>query len=144
MPNHAVIMMADQLRYDVINSGWMPNLEALMREQSSVVFNQCRCASPLCVPARGSFFTGLYPNETGSLINPLSTDRQYGFVRPSIPHLFSMMHKQWDIWHSGKVHFLTTDPMPNGMHFIHNEADYGNFLKTCKTGYIPTISPLLP
>jgi arylsulfatase A-like enzyme len=72
---HIVIIMADQLRYDALGAH-TPHLNQLMEE--SVNFDRAYCASPLCVPARGSFFTGRYPNETGSLINPWSAqDREH-------------------------------------------------------------------
>ena len=67
-PN-VIIIMADQLRYDAVGAH-TPNMNKLIEE--SVVFNRAYCASPLCVPARGSFFTGKYPNITGSLHNAKS------------------------------------------------------------------------
>ncbi|WP_282936070.1 sulfatase-like hydrolase/transferase [Paenibacillus sp. RC67] len=57
-----VIIMADQLRWDTLGDH-TPNINQLKTE--SVVFDRAYCASPLCVPARGAFFTGKYPNITG-------------------------------------------------------------------------------
>ncbi len=63
----------------------------------------------LCVPARGSFFTGRYPNETGSIINPWAVaDAEHGDVRPGIPNLYQLMVVEWDSRHAGKQHLFTT------------------------------------
>lgn len=128
-PN-VILIMADQLRYDAIGKH-TPYLQRLKRE--SVVFHRAYCASPLCVPARGAFFTGRYPNETGSLINPwVEQDREYGIVREGIPHLYGLLEADWDCRHSGKQH-LFTDPKPEvrpdtRTHWD-TEADYKRFLK---------------
>lgn len=82
-PN-VVVIMADQLRYDFVTSVHMPNLRALAAE--SAVFPNAYCAAPLCVPSRGAFFTGRYPNSTGCLINPWAeTDIQHGLIAEGRP-----------------------------------------------------------
>ncbi len=101
---HTIVIMADQLRYDVINERYTPNLYKLKQESTS--FERAYCASPLCVPARGAFFSGQYPNVNGSLINPWEPlDAKYGEVRPGTANLYSLMETQWDSWHTGKQHF---------------------------------------
>ncbi|MBB5286403.1 arylsulfatase A-like enzyme [Rhabdobacter roseus] len=106
-PPHVVIIMADQLRYDALGE-WTPNINQLKAE--GVSFNRTYCASPLCVPSRGAFFTGLYPNETGSLTNGLeATERQHGEVKKGIPNLYQVLETKWDSWQTGKQHFMTED-----------------------------------
>ncbi len=107
MKPNIVIIMADQLRADALGDH-TPNINALAAE--GTVFDRCYCASTLCVPARGSFFTSLYPNETGSIINPWEPlDRLHGDVRSGIPNLYSTLERQWDSWHTGKQHLYTAD-----------------------------------
>lgn len=106
---HLIILMADQLRFDLVGEH-TPNISALMAE--STTFSRAYCASPLCVPARGAFFTGRYPNENGSLINPWEkAERVHGLVRAGIPNLYTMLEEEWDSWHTGKQHLLTADGM---------------------------------
>ena len=77
---HIIFICADQLRYDVLGKGFTPHIDALSRE--SFCFDNAYCASPLCVPARGSMFTGMCPNTTGSLINPWeAADAWAGYVK---------------------------------------------------------------
>ncbi len=96
--------MADQLRYDVVDA-FMPNVNAL--KENGVVFNRAYCASPLCAPSRGSFFTGLYPNRSGSLINPWEKeDEAYGNIKPGTKTLYSLMEQAWDSRHVGKQHLF--------------------------------------
>lgn len=127
-----VIIMADQLRYDMINKQYTPNISALA--DNSVVFQRAYCASPLCVPARGSFFTGNYPNVSGSIINPWDDrDKAFGYVKAGTPNLFSLLENTYDSWHVGKQHFLTQEyknngPSPN-THLIYNEKAYSEHLE---------------
>jgi arylsulfatase A-like enzyme len=132
---NVVIIMADQLRADVLGGQYTPNINKLAEE--GVEFRRSYCASPLCVPARGSFFTGKYPNETGSIINPWEkTDKKHGNVREGIPNLYSLMEQDWDSWHIGKQHFFTEekiDASPTSKtHWVYTDKDYNNFLQTRK------------
>lgn len=104
---HIIIISADQLRYDVLGKGFTPHIDALAEE--SICFDNAYCACPLCVPARGSLFTGLYPNTTGCLINPWeAADSQAGYVKEGIPNLYTIMEENgWDCIHSGKQHLFT-------------------------------------
>lgn len=128
---HIVIIMADQLRYDALGE-WTPNINRLKAE--GVSFNRTYCASPLCVPSRGAFFTGLYPNETGSLTNGLArSQRQFGEVKAGIPNLYQLFEKNWDSWHTGKQHFKTEDHQDespaSATHWLSLEKGYSAFLK---------------
>jgi len=127
---HVVVIMADQLRYDVVNERYMPNVSRLKNE--SAVFERAYCASPLCVPARGAFFSGLYPNVNGSLINPWEQlEAEYGDVHPGTANMYSMMEADWDSWHTGKQHFNRKDIQQScsRTHWHTLEDHYGDFLK---------------
>lgn len=130
-PN-VIIIMADQLRADALGEH-TPNINSLRKE--GVAFTRAYCASPLCVPARGSFFTGRYPNETGSIINPWEPlDRDHGDVRKDIPNLYRMMEGEWDSWHTGKQHLYTAEGKMEKSEnsktkWINTEEHYAKFLK---------------
>ncbi|MDF2723347.1 MAG: betC [Paenibacillus sp.] len=95
-----ILIMADQLRLDALGVH-TPNINRL--QESSVVFERAYCASPICVPARGAFFTGMYPNETGCLIN--RGEDAHSRVKPELDHLYGLLDDTWDSWHTGKQHF---------------------------------------
>ncbi len=130
---HVIIIMADQLRYDVLGQGFTPNIDGLAQE--SVVFSHAYCASPLCVPSRGAFFTGTYPNTNGSLINPWEPlDARYGNVQAGIDHLYALMENGWDSLHSGKQHlYLEGERLqdrPDGRtRFLSDEQSYRKHVK---------------
>jgi arylsulfatase A-like enzyme len=108
MKPHLIIIMADQLRPDFVGQPFTPHINQLMAE--STTFSRAYCASPLCVPARGAFFTGTYPNQNGSLINPWAAqDRQHGLVQAGLPNLYRLLESDWDSWHTGKQHLFTVD-----------------------------------
>ena len=52
----------------------VPNLTSLA--EHGIVFNNAYTTVPLCTPARGSVFTGMYPHKHGLLYN--STNAAYG------------------------------------------------------------------
>lgn len=66
IPN-ILFIMADQFRWDAMgcSGGWVrtPNLDRIAAE--GVRFSNCVTNSPVCVPARVSLATGLYPHNTG-------------------------------------------------------------------------------
>lgn len=104
---HVVILMADQLRWDALGEH-TPVINGLV--DRSFLFRRAYCASPLCVPARGAFFTGLYPNQTGSIINPWDpSDAGHGDVRAGTANLYTMMEDRWDSRHCGKQHLYTAE-----------------------------------
>ena len=132
MKPHVVIIMADQLRYDVLGRGFTPNIDSIAEQ--GVKFNRAYCACPLCVPARAAFFTGTYPNHNGSLINPWEpADERYGDVRKEIDNLYSMMECEWDSIHSGKQHLFTEggkleNRKDSKTRFFSTEKTYKEFL----------------
>ncbi|MFB2119100.1 sulfatase [Parapedobacter sp. 2B3] len=108
-PPPIIVIMADQLRADVIGE-MTPNISALA--QAGVTFTSAYATAPLCAPSRASFFTGLYPNRTHSLINPWAPqDARFGRVRTGIPTMYTLMEEGWDSWHVGKQHLFTVDPL---------------------------------
>jgi len=123
--------MADQLRADFIGQ-YTPNLAALMAD--STTFSRAYCTSPLCVPARGSFFTGRYANQTGSLINPWEKrDARHGDVKAGTPNLYSMLDSTWDSWHTGKQHLYTEEKLDrapdSNTQWLSLEAGYARHLE---------------
>lgn len=104
-PN-CIVLLADQLRYDVLGKGYTPHIDELM--QDSIVFPNMYCASPLCVPARGALFTGTYPGVNGSLVNGwIPSERPYAEVKEGIDTLYDVMEKAgMECIHSGKQHLF--------------------------------------
>ena len=130
---HLIIIMADQLRPDFVGRSFTPHINQLMAE--STVFNRTYCSSPLCVPARGSFFTGTYPNENGCLINPWAEqDRDHGLVRRNLTNLYDLLDNTWDSWHTGKQHLFTEDGFDRSdtskTHWLSLGDHYRPFLKS--------------
>ena len=128
---HVIILMADQLRWDALGDH-TPRINGLIEE--AFLFRRGYCASPLCVPARGSFFTGLYPNQTGSIINPWDPlDAVHGDVRSGIPHLYGLMEGSWDSHNVGKQHFYTADRIDENpctrTHWVNMKSDYRGYLR---------------
>lgn len=125
--------MADQLRYDVISPKLTPNIWNL--KEKGLDFTNAYTACPLCVPSRGAFFTGTYPNRNGSLINPwVEEDKEYGNVKVGIDNLYEMMCQDWDVIHSGKQHLFTEgskleDRKDTNIKFVSTEATYLSFLE---------------
>ncbi|HHV96677.1 MAG TPA: sulfatase-like hydrolase/transferase [Clostridiaceae bacterium] len=130
-PN-VVIIMADQLRFDALGKEYTPHINELAEE--SVNFRHAYCASPLCVPARGAFFTGKYPNVNGSLINPWEPlDASHANVKKGIPNLYTMMENDWDSWHIGKQHLYTEERIDKNpksrTKWTYTEKDYDDFMR---------------
>lgn len=131
---HVIMIVADQLRYDVLGKGFTPHLDILFQE--STCFSNAYCASPLCVPARGSLFTGLCPNSTGSLINPWEKEDEHaGSVKEGIDNLYDMMERNgYECIHSGKQHLFTSgekleNRKDSKTKWLTTEKTYREFLK---------------
>lgn len=133
MKPHVVIIMADQLRTDVLGKGFTPRIDAIAKE--GVSFEHAYTACPLCVPARGAFFTGTYPDHNGSLINPWEpADAVYGDVKKEYETLYELMETDWDSIHSGKQHLFTEggkleDRKNSRTTWCSTENTYKSFLK---------------
>lgn len=133
MKPHVIVIMADQLRPDVLGKGFTPNIDSIAQEGAR--FDCAYCSSPLCVPARGSFFTGTYPNCNGSLINPWEPlDEAQGQVKKGITNLYELLEGEWDCLHSGKQHLFTEggkleDRENLKVRWLSTEKSYRQFLK---------------
>lgn len=104
---HVVFIVADQLRYDMLGRGLTPNIDSIAED--GMVFDRAYCACPLCVPSRGSLFTGTYPSRNGSMINPwLAQEAPFGMVGREFETFYELMERGgWDCMHSGKQHLFT-------------------------------------
>lgn len=110
-PN-CIFIIADHLRYDVLGKGYTPHIDELMGD--SVSFPHAYCGSPLCVPARGTLFTGTYPSRNGSVINGwFQPEKVYSKVKAEIDNLYDMMERlDMECIHSGKQHlFVEGEPL---------------------------------
>lgn len=131
---HLIMIVADQLRGDVLGKGYTPHIDALAAE--AVAFDRAYCASPLCVPARGALFTGLCPNTNGSRINPWWVgDAASGSVHKGIPNLYGLMEASGrECIHSGKQHLFTAegkleDDPATRTRWMSTEKTYRQFLQ---------------
>ena len=75
-----ILIMTDQQRYDTIGAlGYphmrTPNLDRLAQE--GVIFEQCYCAAPSCVPSRAGFFNVQYPHNLRVYHNGCPWDRSW-------------------------------------------------------------------
>lgn len=65
-----VIFNPDEMRWDSLShmginkASFTPNIDSFVREEA-VSFSNAYCQSPVCVPSRCSFLTGLYPHTMG-------------------------------------------------------------------------------
>lgn len=132
--SNVIMIVADHLRYDVLGKGYTPHLDELITQ--SLRYENAYCASPLCVPARGSLFTGLCPNSTGSLINPWEAeDRTAGYVKAGIDNLYDIMERNgWECFHSGKQHLFTEGDMlenrpDSTVQWLSTEKTYRRYLQ---------------
>lgn len=130
---HVINIMADQLRFDVLGKGFTPNIDSIALD--GINFSNAYCASPLCVPSRGAFFTGTYPNCNGSIINPWEpADAKHGDVKLGIDNLYTLMENEWDSIHSGKQHLYTETEMLENREssktkWLSTEKSYKEYLK---------------
>ncbi|MEJ7691483.1 sulfatase [Daejeonella sp.] len=69
-PNVIFIVVDDMNSWSVINDYpvlKVPNIKKLVSQ--SYYFSNASCAAPVCIPSRASFFSGLYPHNTGVYTN---------------------------------------------------------------------------
>ncbi|MCC5806285.1 MAG: sulfatase-like hydrolase/transferase [Opitutales bacterium] len=88
-PRLVLWVTTDHMRHDSIGangSPWMhtPVMDGLV--ERGVSFDNCFVQSPVCMPSRSSFMTGLYPQQTGVLINGHSLPQDF---YPTAPRIFS-------------------------------------------------------
>ena len=92
-----------------------PNLDRLAT--SSIRFDHTYCQSPVCVPARGSIITGLYPHAHGARI---LKDALPANVRTIAHHFAESGYQTAAI---GKMHFVDETQQHGFQHRI-NERDF--------------------
>jgi choline-sulfatase len=92
-----------------------PNIDALAA--SGTRFNHAYCQSPVCVPARGSIITGVYPHRHGARIlqDPLPEDAR------TVAHFFK--ERGYATGAIGKMHFVD-ETRRHGFDHRLNEADF--------------------
>jgi arylsulfatase len=71
MKPNILFLMCDQLRWDALSctGDWCktPNIDSIAKD--GIIFDKCVTNSPVCVPARVSLATGLYPHNHGLMQN---------------------------------------------------------------------------
>ena len=103
-----LILMLDQLTGTLFPDGPadfldVPNMFELARE--SVRFNTCYTPSPLCVPARASFMTGLLPSRSGVYDNAAE-------LPASVPTFAHYLRRAGYLTVlAGKMHFVGPDQL---------------------------------
>jgi len=118
-----LMIMADQLAAAALGAyghrvAKTPHVDALA--ESGVLFENCYCNAPLCVPSRASLVTGQFPSRVGSFDNGTELPAQ---IPTFLHHLRRTGYRTIS---SGKQHFigpdqlhgyeerLTTDIYPSG------------------------------
>ncbi|MET9492452.1 sulfatase-like hydrolase/transferase [Nocardia sp. NPDC006630] len=76
-PMNVLVVMSDQHNPKVLHAAGnplihTPNMDALAARGTR--FSAAYCASPICVPSRAAFATGLYPHQTGNWDNAMGYD----------------------------------------------------------------------
>ncbi len=101
-PTNILMISTDQQHFDTIAHGGCayvktPALDKLMKEGTS--FNLSYTASPVCTPARGSWYTGLMPSEHGAYVNG------EGMIA-SVKNMGEWFQQEtnWDTYYIGKWH----------------------------------------
>ena len=108
-----LLLMTDQQRADALgcSGGWVrtPHLDRVARE--GVRFTNCVTNSPVCVPARVSLATGLYPHNTGIWHNvpydlPADTPTWMQAIRAAgyRTSLFGKTHLHHQVGEIGRAH----------------------------------------
>jgi len=105
MSQHAIILITcDELKRDTLSyygnkAIATPNIDSIAK--NGAVFDECYTVSPLCLPARCSILTGLYPHRSGAYSNFRDCP-----LNPDVDNLFTLL-KSADYHTSliGKCHF---------------------------------------
>jgi arylsulfatase len=98
-----VFIMCDQMRHDALGCNGnpivsTPNIDKLA--ESGITFTNSFTPDPICVPARASLTTGLYPHKcTGSKDNS-------GAIKEGLPKLGEELNKRgYETYSMGKLHY---------------------------------------
>ena len=107
-PPNILVLVADQLAASALGAygnrvTQAPVLDRLGRE--GVVFEQAYCASPLCVPSRGAFMSGMLPSRNGAYDN----GAELAASVPTFAHYLRVLGYRTVL--AGKMHFVGPDQM---------------------------------
>ncbi|WP_171628286.1 sulfatase family protein [Paenibacillus plantarum] len=98
-----LIIVTDQLSWQALpvygGMAETPNINRIMKE-GGIAFDRCYTTVPLCMPARASIWSGVYPHETGVLSN--EGKKAIPADLPTIGRVFSQAG--YDTVHFGKTH----------------------------------------
>lgn len=111
-----LILMPDELRADALGYAGhpvykTPHIDRLARE--GVAFTNAYCTSPLCMPARASMISGLYPH------NHQMQDNVGHLPEDDETYLHLLQRAGYRTAAIGKLHFWPDDP---GRSFVEHEA----------------------
>jgi arylsulfatase A-like enzyme len=114
---HLIVLMTDQHRFDSLGAYGdhqcdTPNLDALAEE--SVIFDRHYTSCPLCVPARTSLATGMWPSRTGVIVNYwIPEEARYGTLRPQFRTLYERFAESgYRVAQIGVQHVNCDPPLP--------------------------------
>ncbi|MCC5808045.1 MAG: sulfatase-like hydrolase/transferase [Opitutales bacterium] len=88
-PKIVLWITTDHMRYDSIGAHGAPHMYTPAMDEffrNGISFENCYVQSPVCMPSRSSFMTGLYPQQTGVLINGHCLPQEFN---PTAPRIFS-------------------------------------------------------
>lgn len=111
-----LFISTDEMSFDALSSQgnpyvFTPNMDELIRNGCS--FERSYCTDPVCAPARGSWFTGLYSSETGLSFND-------GALHEDILDLGEHLSQNgYYPAHSGKWHVLGRE-IERGFHVLYD------------------------
>ena len=110
-PPNVIVFMSDQERADVVKKGHpciTPTAEKLAEE--GLLFDRCYTPTAHSCPARGCYFTGLYPSHHGIYNNILTHTAIAGAINPGC-RMFSenMREAGWNLGITGKWHCSRTE-----------------------------------
>ena len=143
-PPNLLLLLADQMRPDVLAQAVTPNLDALAAR--GVRFDNVYCASPLCQPSRNCVVTGKFPTHhgiCGNMNDPINTrERQDTYPshlqRAGYHTALIGKHHYYDRWALG-IDVLQDDEDLRGYGYdhvwqivddhLHNQDRYTRFLR---------------
>ena len=121
--------MTDHQRFDSIyevqcGREVTPNLNKLA--DSGAFFTRAYNVCPLCVPARTSLATGIYPTQNGIVYNDWK-----GLHAGSYPTIYELLKQaDYQVGHVGVDHINTTKPLSDlGLDHYKSQGDYNAWAK---------------
>ncbi|MGH8714650.1 MAG: sulfatase family protein [Casimicrobiaceae bacterium] len=124
---HVLILMTDQQRADCMGCAGhpqlkTPNIDRLARE--GMRFAQATTASPICMPARASFASGLYPHNHGMWANQgelPAADETFFQLLQSAGYHTAQVGKTHFYEHKAGMHLRDREPYMHarGLEYVH-------------------------